>query len=223
MPLLSAALPPPGAGAVAWLWRDASVPAWSQTMVAVVDRHIWLAGDKILVRPGARPRRLTAATRVTPVVHVEIDALQPPASLQPAHAAVLEAMRKAARATTSGWVQLDLEARPSQRKDYRALVQDIRDALPRDVRLSVTALGWWCRSPAWLDGLAADEVVPMFFRMGRDNAALREIVASRPQQLHLLCRAGSAGFSRQEPFAPQVTARYRRTYWFDEKGWRDPG
>ena len=78
-----------------------------------------------------------------------------------------------------------------------------------------------CRSPSWLDGLKADEVVPMFFRMGRDNAALRDIVGSRPQLLHPLCRTGSAGFSRQEPFAPAVTARYRRTYWFDEKGWRD--
>jgi hypothetical protein len=220
---MPADLPPAtGTDAVAWLWRDAPVPAWSQAVVAVVDRHIWLAGDKVLVRPGARPRQLPAATRVIPVVHVEIDALRPPASLQPARAAVLEAMRKAARATTSGWVQLDLEARPSQRADYLALVHSIHDALPQGIRLSVTALAWWCRSPSWLDGIEAEEVVPMFFRMGRDNAALRDIVASRPQQLHPLCRSGSAGFSRQEPFAPKVTARYRRTYWFDEKGWRHP-
>lgn len=220
---MPADLPPaPGPDAVAWLWRDAPVPAWSQAVVAVVDRHIWLAGSKVLVRPGARPRQLPPGTRVIPVVHVEIDALRPPASLQPARAAVLDAMRKAARATTSGWVQLDLEARPSQRADYRALVQEIRSTLPHEIRLSVTALGWWCRSPNWLDGLATDEVVPMFFRMGRDNAALRDIVASSPQQLHPLCRSGSAGFSRQEPFAPAVTARYRRTYWFDEKGWRHP-
>lgn len=222
MPPLPADLPPaPGADAVAWLWRDAPVPAWSRPTVAVVDRHIWLAGDKVLVRPGARPRRLPEDTRVIPVVHVEIDALRPPASLQPARAVVIEAMRKAARATTSGWVQLDLEARPSQRADYRALVNSIHDSLSHGVRLSVTALGWWCRSPSWLDGLKADEVVPMFFRMGRDNAALRDIVGSRPQLLHPLCRTGSAGFSRQESFAPAVAARYRRTYWFDEKGWRD--
>jgi len=220
---MPADLPPaPGTDAVAWLWRDAPIPAWSQAVVAVVDRHIWLVGDKVLVRPGARPRRLPPDTRVIPVVHVEIDVLRPPASLQPARATVLDAMRAAARASTSGWVQLDLEARPSQRADYRALVQGIRTSLPPDIRLSVTALAWWCRSPSWLDGLAADEVVPMFFRMGRDNAALRGVVASRPQLLHPLCRTGSAGFSRQEPFAPAVTARYRHTYWFDEKGWRDP-
>jgi hypothetical protein len=190
-------------------------------VVAVVDRHIWLAGDKVLVRPGARPRALARATAVTPVVHVEIDPLHPPAGLRQAEPLVLDAMRSAARASTSGWVQLDLEARPSQRVDYRDLVRQIRAALPHEVKLSVTALAWWCRSGAWLDGLAADEVVPMFFRMGRDNAPLRGIVAQRPAALHPLCRAGSAGFSRQEAFPREVTARYRRTYWFDETGWRD--
>jgi hypothetical protein len=221
------ALPPPDppAAAIAWLWKDAPVPAFSRAAVAVVDRHIWLAGDKVLVRPGARPRALAraggVAPAVIPVVHVEIDPLRPPTGLRPAEPVVLDAMQAAARATTSGWVQLDLEARPSQRLDYRALVQHIRAALPHTVKLSVTALAWWCRSGAWLDGLPADEVVPMFFRMGRDNALLRALVAQHPGTLHPACRAGSAGFSRQEAFTSEVTARYRRTYWFDETGWKE--
>jgi hypothetical protein len=219
--MIPPALPEMPPQAIAWLWKDAAVPAWSRSTVAVVDRHIWLAGDKVLVRPGAHPKQLPAGAQVIPVVHVEIDALRPPSGLLAAQPAVLDAMARAARASTSGWVQLDLEARPSQREEYRALVRRIHDSLPHGIRLSVTALAWWCRAPSWLDGLAADEVVPMFFRMGRDNAALRGIVASRPQLLHPACRSGSAGFSRQEPFAPAVTARYRRTYWFDEKGWRD--
>ncbi|QGZ38409.1 hypothetical protein IP92_01269 [Pseudoduganella flava] len=205
--------------AIAWLWRDAPVPAWSQT-VAVVDRHIWLAGDKVLVRPGAQPRRLPVRTAVVPVVHVEIDPIRPPRTLQHAQAVVLAAMRSAARASTSGWVQLDLEARPSHRADYRMLVQQVRTALPAGIKLSVTALAWWCRSPNWLDDLPVDEVVPMFFRMGRDNVALRGIVADQPQLLHPACRATAAGFSRQEPYTQDVTRRYRRTYWFDEKGWQ---
>lgn len=217
--LPATAIPPPDA--IAWLWKDAPLPAFSRAAVAVVDRHVWLAGDKVLVRPGARPRSLPPDTRVIPVVHVEIDQLHPPAGLRAARPAILGAMDRAARASTSGWVQLDLEARPSQREDYRALVAEIRARLPRDMRFSVTALAWWCRAPAWLDGLAADEVVPMFFRMGRDNAPLRAIVADRPDVLHPLCRAGSAGFSRQEGFAPAVAARYGRTYWFDERGWKD--
>ena len=220
---LPAWLPPPDPShdAIAWLWKDARVPAFSRAAVAVVDRHIWLAGDKVLVRPGARPAAVDQATQVTPVVHIEIDALHPPASLRQAAPQILAAMRSAARASTSGWVQLDLEARPSQRADYRDLVRAIRSSLPPETKLSVTALAWWCRTSGWLDGLAADEVVPMFFRMGRDNASLRAIVAQQPAALHRLCRSGSAGFSRQEYFAPAVTARYRRTYWFDETAWKD--
>jgi len=73
-------------------------------------------------------------------------------------------------------------------------------------KLSVTALAWWCRSPAWLDDLPADEVIPMFFRMGRDNVRMRHIVEHTPELLHASCRQGSAGFAPQEPFAPQVIA-----------------
>ena len=209
--------PPP---ALAWLWNDTAPPAWSRARVAVVDRHILLSGDTIRQRPGATTRRLPAGTQVTPVVHVELDLLRPAASLRVASPVIIKAIDSAARATTSGWVQLDLEARPSQRDDYRALVQDIRRMLPPKVKLSVTALAWWCRSPAWLDGMPADEVVPMFFKMGRDGQALRTIIAQQPSSLHRLCRSGSAGFSPQEPFERKVVARYAHTYWFDYHGWK---
>lgn len=209
--------PPP---AVAWLWKDAAPPAWSRARVAVVDRHILLSGDTIRERAGAKPRRLPAGTQVTPVVHVELDLLRPSASLRAASPVIIKAMHSAAQATTSGWVQLDLEARPSQRADYRALVQELRSVLPTKIQLSVTALAWWCRSPAWLDGLAANEVVPMFFKMGRDGQAVRALVAQRPAALHPLCRSGSAGFSPQEPFDRAVIARYAQTYWFDYHGWK---
>jgi len=217
MPPVPIDLPP---AAVLWIWNQPPARLPAQGSVAIIDRHIWLVGDKILLRPGARPRHLRADVRVTPVVHIELDPLHPPASLDQARPSILAAVTAAAGASTSGVVQLDLEARPSQRSSYRALVHDIRAALPAQVKLSVTALAWWCGSRAWLDDLAADEVVPMFFRMGRDHQALRAIVERHPDRLHPRCRSGSAGFSPQEPFAASVTARYRQTYWFDEQGWK---
>lgn len=207
--------------AVLWIWNQPPAKLPAHGGVAIIDRHIWLTGDKILLRPGARPRNLPAGVRVTPVVHVELDPLHPPASLDAARPSILAAVRAAAAASTSGVVQLDLEARPSQRASYRALVRELRAALPPRVKLSVTALAWWCGSRAWLDDLAADDVVPMFFRMGKDHQALRAIVERHPERLHPRCRGGSAGFSPQEPFAASVTARYRQTYWFDEHGWKD--
>jgi hypothetical protein len=205
---------------VAWLWDEAQLPAWSAQEAAILQRHILLTGATALSRPRMRWPALPAATQVTPVLHVEVSTVNPPVDIENSRAMIIAALLDAAAASTSGWVQLDMEAKPSQRVFYRSLVQQARAALPSRIRLSVTALAWWCRSSAWLDDLAADEVVPMFFRMGRDGAAMRALLDNSPSTLHARCRAGSAGFSPQEAFAPGVAARYRKIYWFDLHAWK---
>ena len=208
------------AGGVAWMWDGARVPQPLPAEIAPVTAQILFRGAQVLVRPGHPPRGLPASVRVTPVVHVEMSVVKPPVDIDAHAAIVVDALVRAARRSTSGWVQLDLEAHPSQRAFYRRLVRDARAALPRDTRLSVTALAWWCRSGEWLDGLEADEVVPMFFRMGRDGPAMRALLADAPQRLHARCRDDAAGFSLQEPFTPATVAGFRRTYWFDNHHWR---
>jgi hypothetical protein len=216
---LLAAVPAGASERVAWMWDNAALPAWSAQHAALLDRHILLSAGSIRTRAGSH-HPLPPSTFVTPVLHVEVSTVHPPSNIEASRAAIIGAMLQAAAHSTSGRVQLDMEAKPSQRLFYRSLVRDVRAALPADIALSVTALGWWCRSPAWLDGLAADEVVPMFFRMGKDGAALRELVEHAPQSLHPSCRGGSAGFSPQEPFSEQTIGRYRRSYWFDYHAWR---
>ena len=211
---------PAAAQPVAWLWDDARQPAWSGKEAAVLQRHILLSGTRVLTRPRMRPARLLPGTLVTPVVHVEVSVVNPPADMEASRAAILRAMQEAAGASTSGRVQLDMEARPSQRLFYKSLVRQLRATLPRGVALSVTALAWWCRAPAWLDDLDADEVVPMFFRMGKDTTRMRELVASDPALLHVRCRDTAAGFSPQEAFPDSVSARYPRSYWFDYHAWK---
>lgn len=207
---------------IAWLWDGAVLPAWSQPEAAVLQRHILLSGDTALtrLRSGNGNRAgWPPASRITPVVHVEVSTVKPPIDIESRRAMIVRAIHEAADASTSGWVQLDMEAKPSQRLFYRSLVRQLRSELPPQIKLSVTALAWWCRSPAWLDDLGADEVVPMFFRMGKDSARLRDIVEHSPATLHTSCR-NVAGFSPQEPFASSVTARYNKTYWFDRYAWK---
>jgi hypothetical protein len=203
---------------IAWLWDGAALPAWSQPEAAVLQRHILLSGDSALTRPRSRAG-WPPASRITPVVHVEVSTINPAVDIESRRAMIVRAMHEAADASTSGWVQLDMEAKPSQRLFYRSLVRQLRKELPPQIKLSVTALAWWCRSPAWLDDLGADEVVPMFFRMGKDSARLRDIIEHSPATLHASCR-NVAGFSPQEPFVSAVTARYRKTYWFDRYAWK---
>lgn len=205
---------------VAWLWDGPAMPAWSQAHVAVVVQHVLLRGSEILVRPRPQAPRLAEGTRVTPVVHVEFSGVQAPVLGQRQREVIVQAVRRAADHSSSGWVQLDLEARPSQRAFYVATLRELRAVLPAQVKLSVTALAWWCRSPDWLDELPVDEVVPMFFRMGRDGAVLRRLLVNEPQQLHRKCREGAAGFSMQEPVDAATSQRYARSYWFDDRRWR---
>lgn len=217
---LLGAAPPASAQQIAWLWDEAELPAWSAPEAAVLHRHVLLSGAAIRTRPRMRQPALPAGTRVTPVLHVEVSTVRPPEDIEGSRALIVGAALDAAADSTSGWVQLDMEAKPSQRLFYHSLVRQIRAALPPRMRLSVTALTWWCRSPAWLDNLDADEVVPMFFRMGRDGAELRELIEHQPERLHQRCRGGTAGFSPQEPFSAEVEARYSKRYWFDRRAWR---
>lgn len=209
---------------VAWLWDGSALPppAFGLGEAAPVVRHLYFRGTEVLGRAGGALPRLPQGLPVTPVVHVEISTLRvPPLQVLEQHRQlVVEAVLVAARQASSGTVQLDLEARPSQRDYYLRLVRDIRAALPSSVRLSVTALAWWCRSPEWLDHIDADEVVPMFFRMGADASAMRAELTRADSRLHPRCRAGAAGFAMQEPPPAAAAAAYSRVYWFDYRRWR---
>lgn len=205
---------------IAWLWDKSALPEWSQRHAAVVVEHIHLTGDDVRSRPRLDSAPLLASTRVTPVVHVEVSTVNPPVGIERSRAHILRSMRRAADLSTSGWIQLDMEARPSQREFYHSLVREIKDNLPSTIQLSVTALAWWCRSPAWLDALAADEVVPMVFRMGKDAESLRRMWSTAPGKLHPRCRYGAIGQAMQEPLAENASGRYSKIYSFDAKHWR---
>jgi len=214
----------PPAGGIAWMWDGARVPQPLPlpAEIAPVFQQILFRGTQVLVRPGHPPHGLPPGVRVTPVVHVEMSVVRPPVDIDAHESLVVDAVAHAAARSTSGWVQLDLEAHPSQRAFWRRLVRDARAALPPGTRLSVTALAWWCRSNDWLDDLPADEVVPMFFRMGRDGPAMRAMLAAQPDRLHARCRGEALGRSLQEPFPDTVLPSFRRTYWFDNRHWTDP-
>jgi hypothetical protein len=209
-----------GANKIAWLWDTAQPPAWSVQEVAIVVDHILLRENSILERQRSTSPSLQSTTRVTPVVHVEISTVSPPKKIENSHDLIVSRMAEAARMSTSGWVQLDMEARPSQWEYYAALVRDIRTALPDKTKLSVTTLAWWCRAHTRLAMLDADEIVPMFFRMGRDASQIRNTSIHTPDKMDSQCRSTVAGFATNENFPAAVIARYTKTYWFDRNAWR---
>jgi hypothetical protein len=212
------ASPPPRQ--VAWVWPGSVVPAgagWHEA--AVLLESIDLDGDRVTRRPRRLGLVAPKGLAVTPVIHVQSGPQGGPRFTQAERRAVVDALRRAVHVASAGVVQLDFEAPARQREAWRGLVAEAREALPASVRLSVTALASWCDGGAWLDGLAADEVVPMLYRLGPDARLWQRRWRDGSAPLHPRCRDAAIGFSVQEQPDPAIAGRYARGYWFNERNW----
>jgi len=161
-----------------WYWdrpQSELPPPPTGVGAAVVAMHVYFVGSE--VRRVYRRSALKLPDRVVsvPVVHVEVDPSKPFAATLEQRDALRGAVRDLVAQQAPLWVQLDFEARPSQRQFWREAVDGIRADLPPSVGLSVTALASWCHGDAWLQEVSADEIVPMYFRLGR----AREQILSR--------------------------------------------
>lgn len=156
-----------------WYWDRPAVqlpPPAPGVGAAVVVTHMFFSGEGVVRQPRRSALRLPDATPILPVVHVEVDPARPFAGNAAQRDALRDALVDAASRSYSPWVQLDFEARRSQRDFWRASVEAIKAALPADVRFSVTALASWCYGDRWLRDAPVDEVVPMYFRLGRTRS-----------------------------------------------------
>jgi len=80
---------------------------------------------------------------------------------------VARAVSEAAAGNAVAAVQVDFDARQSQREWYAGVLRrSVRAEMPAQMPLSMTALASWCSyDGAWLRSLPVDEAVPMLFRM----------------------------------------------------------
>jgi len=182
----------------------------SGTGVAFLAQTITITRGAHLVTPRRQPMHVDPATPVIAVTRIEApgDAGTPDAG------AIARAIARTSRLPRVAGVQIDFDARLSQRDLYRRVLHDVRAALPPRVPLSMTALASWCLDDNWLDELPVDEAIPMLFRMGPGEETLRRTWASRtpaPKCQHTL------GVSLDEP-AP-AGRNGRRTYVFNPQPW----
>jgi len=172
------------------------------------------AQGQVAPRLRLQPLRVPPGTRLTAVMRLEVER----------HTALGEAQRaelvrhitRLVEEQGARSAQLDFDARASERPFYRALLHDVRAALPSGTRLSMTALASWCLYDDWLAGLPVDEIVPMVFRMGTDTGPVRDGLERRGDFLSPHCRQ-SVGFVTDEPVPALPSGR--RVYWFNPRSW----
>jgi hypothetical protein len=184
----------------------------SETGVAYLAKTITIGYAGAEEHPRMQPLKITAGTPLLAVVRIEHGG--GPASDEVRKQIVGAVVEVGSRADVIG-VQIDFDARVSERKFYRELLRNIRAELPREKVLSMTGLVSWCTGDDWLDGLPVDEAVPMFFRMGVGAGDARAWAGREMREP--LCR-GVVGRATDEPIGFRDGDRQ---YWFSRKAWTE--
>jgi hypothetical protein len=211
----AAELPP----IVLWAWQrpeDLRFLDPETVGVAYLAGTITLRGDTVMAVPRLQPLKVSAGTRLAGVVRIEADVARSPSmSGEQREKAVREILRMTYHPGVTT-CQIDYDARKSERAFYADLIKELRHRLPREQRLSITALASWCMDDNWIAGLPIDEAVPMLFRMGPEDREVRRRLRSGRDFTDRACRA-SAGVSTDEPLPP--LRRGRRVYIFHPRPW----
>lgn len=221
VPRSSAPLPDALAGApriFLWAWERPEdlrfLPA--DVGVAILTGTLTIRDSSIDLRPRMQPLRLPETSLPIAVVRVEFasaPAGSPPESLAPSAAASILNLVKGRELRA---LQIDFDATVSQRPFYRQMLEEIRQGLPPEVPLSITALASWCIGDPWIKDLPIDEAVPMLFQMGPDALDVDRLLARGDEFGPDVC-GHSLGISTDEPLRSAPAGR--RIYIFHPLRW----
>ncbi len=212
---------PPSGPLVLWAWERpedlrflAAAPGRGPVAVALLVGTLELRGDGARWHGRRQPLALPSTAEQVAVVRIEVAAGVAP-SLSPgqrrqAVTAILAASRD------HHVLQIDFDARRSERAFYTALLHDLRRERPAPSRLAITALASWCLGDPWLAELPIDEAVPMLFRLGSGEVAVRRELSRGTDFRSPLCRQ-SYGLATDE--TPPRLRPGRRRWWFSPRPW----
>jgi len=205
---------------VLWVWErpeDLEFLDPQQFAVAFLAQTLTLKHDDVEFSPRRQPLKVSPAVKLIAVTRIESQ------KTTGIHTALSEAQRrklvdlvlKTLDLRNVSAVQIDFDAVVSEREFYRSLLTDLREKLPNNVPLSMTALASFCVGDRWLDDLPVDEAVPMIFRMGADERTIKTFLKNGNDFREPLCRR-SYGVAVDEPVATNFE---RRQYIFNVRAW----
>ena len=189
--------------------------------VAFLAQTLVLKGDDVVFKPRHQPLKVGPQTKLIAVTRIESQKTTGTATaLSPAQREKLvDLVLRTRELKNVSAIQIDFDATTSEREFYRALLHDLRQRLPDDVPLSMTALASFCVGDRWLEDLPVDEAVPMIFRMGSDDRTIKSYLASGKDFSDPICRR-SYGIAVDEPLQMNF-AHSRRQYVFNVRAWTE--
>lgn len=154
---------------VLWAWearQDLRFIRPGTAGIAFLERTVWLDPQGVRALPRSQALLFRPGTPLMATVRLEAPVGGTrglPAARQAANAVAVAATRTQGIAA----LQIDFDARLSERQWYAEFLRELRQAVPRDLPISITALESWCEeSRSWLGRLPVAEATPMLFQMG---------------------------------------------------------
>jgi Protein of unknown function (DUF3142) len=198
---------------VLWAWeRPEDFRAARPTTIAFLERTLIIRAHGVDSLKRRQPLRIPPRSPLISVVRIEgrgviDDRLVSKIAMEVVDSAGVPGV---------SMVQIDFDATRSQRAAYQQLLREVRSRLPKDLRLSVTALASWCNDDPWIDPQSVDEIVPMIFRMGPD--ARRIDTRLREDRRWPVSSCNSAvGISLDEGW--RALPPVQRVYVFNPRAW----
>jgi hypothetical protein len=175
------------------------------TGVAFLAQTIHIEPGGAISSPRLSQLRYPEGTALMAVVRLESSGKGLPPSSE-----VVREILPTARLQGIRAVQLDFDARRSERRWYAAVLRGLRTALAPSIPLTITALVSWCERDDWIRRLPIADACPMLFRMGDQvHESIGEFEVP-------LCDA-SIGVSMDE--LPGKAPRGRRIFFFYPGKW----
>jgi hypothetical protein len=204
---------------ILWAWESPQDLRFLEPDVGVA----FLAGELHLEGKAARwvprrnPLRVSPGTYLLAVIRVETHAAE--LTEEQTETWVNRALGLMLLPEVKG-LQVDFDAKDSERHFYVGALKRLRERLPRETPLSMTALASWCMDDGWISrsglGSVVDEAVPMLFRMGVEEARIRHRLGKGETFKEPLARF-SCGISTDEAL-PRLR-RHPRYYVFHPGSW----
>jgi hypothetical protein len=189
--------------------------------VAFLAQTLILQNDEVIFRPRLQPLKVTPQTKLIAVTRIESQKSSGKRAVlsETQREKIIVLVLKTRELANVSAIQIDFDAASSERPFYRALLENLRPRLPADTPLSMTALASFCLGDRWLQDLPVDEAVPMIFRMGADDKAIKNTLAAGNDFREPLCRH-SYGLAIDEPLEMKMDPS-RRLYLFANHAWSE--
>ncbi|HEY6805900.1 MAG TPA: hypothetical protein VI306_20130 [Pyrinomonadaceae bacterium] len=207
---------------ILWAWErpeDLQFLDPQRFAVAFLAQTLTLKNDDVIYSPRHQPLKLPPNAKLIAVTRIESQKIthERPLLSEAQRRQLVERIKKTLELPNVSALQLDFDAVTSERNFYQQLLDDLRQTLPDNVPISMTALASFCIGDKWLTDLPVDEAVPMAFRMGTDSDRIKNFLTSGNDFRDGLCRR-SYGVALDEPVTTSF-AKERRVYVFNSRPW----